>query len=269
MTNQDCDAGSSKQTGCIMKAKQARELGAQIAALVHKGQAEAAYILLAPVLAQRTRFDTLRRIAAPVGVGPLEPVNAFLERVAADKTEGGWVVIARSLQGQLGRDLAGAFGRCRDFIVAGDVWYAADIMGEGVLGRALVADFDAALELLAPWREDSDAWVRRAVGVAAHYSTKRSRGAAGLAPQAGALLALLEPMFEEWDMRTVKGVGWGLKTLGRNYPQLVTDWLVQQVVRRQRPHRAIMLRKALTFLSDEQRALVTRQARDKVMGSVA
>lgn len=239
-----------------MKAKQARELGAQIAKLVHQGQTEAACALLSPVLAQRTRFDTLRRIAAPTGAGPLEPVNAFLERVAADRTEGGWVVIARSLEGQLERDLAGAFERCRAFIAAADAWYAADILGEGVLGEALVADFEAALALLAPWREDADPWVRRAVGVAAHYWAKRSRGAAELAPQAEALLALLEPLFEERDMRAVKGVGWGLKTLGRNYPQLMTDWLVQQVLA-QRPHRAIMLRKALTFLSDEQRAFVT------------
>jgi hypothetical protein len=243
-----------------MQAKQARELGAQIAALVGEGQVDAAYALLSPVLAQRTRFDTLRRIAAPVGGGPLEPVNAFLERVAADKTEGGWVVIARSLQEQLERDPAGAFDRCRAFIIAADVWYAADIFGEGVPGRALVADFEPVLDLLAPWREDADAWVRRAVGVAAHYWAKRSRGAAELAPQAEALLALLEPLFEERDMRTVKGVGWGLKTLGRNYPQLMTGWLAQQVVQRQRPHRAIMLRKALTFLSDEQRARVTRDA---------
>jgi 3-methyladenine DNA glycosylase AlkD len=239
-----------------MKAKQARELGAQIADLVHQGQVEAAYALLAPVLAQRTRFDTLRRIAAPTGAGPLEPVNAFLERVAAGRTEGGWVIIARSLEGQLERDLAGAFERCRAFIAAADVWYAADIFGEGVPGEALVADFEAACALLAPWREDADAWVRRAVGVAAHYWAKRSRGAAELAPQAEALLALLEPLFEERDMRAVKGVGWGLKTLGRNYPQLLTDWLTQQTLA-QRPHRAIMLRKALTFLSDEQRAHIT------------
>jgi hypothetical protein len=67
-------------------------------------------------------------------------------------------------------------------------------------------------------------------------------------------LALLEPVFWEWDMDAVKGIGWGLKTLGRDYPDLVADWLAQQVVPGQRRHRKLMLRKALTFLSDEQRA---------------
>ena len=65
-------------------------------------------------------------------------------------------------------------------------------------------------------------------------------------------------MFEEWDVTAVKGVGWGLKTLGRHYPDLVADWLAEQVVQRQRRHRALMLRKALTYLSDAQRARATR-----------
>lgn len=243
-----------------MKAKQARELGQRIAALVQDEQVAQAYALLSPVLAERTPFAMLRRIGEPVGAGPLEAVNTFMERIAADKTEGGWVVIARALEEQLGRDLAGAFARCRGFVVAADVWYAADTLGEGVPGRALVVHFQPALELLAPWREDADPWVRRAVGTAIHYWAKRSRGAAEHAAQAEALLALLEPMFEEWDIKAVKGVGWGLKTLGRHYPDLMADWLAQQVVHRQRRHRAIMLRKALTYLSDEQRARATGEA---------
>ncbi len=124
-------------------------------------------------------------------------------------------------------------------------------------GPALVADLQPALDLLAPWREDGNRWVRRAVGVSAHFWAKRSRGAAERAPQAAALLAFLEPMFGEWDMDAVKGVGWGLKTLGRHYPGQVADWLAQQVVPGERRHRALMLRKALTYLSDEQRARAT------------
>ncbi len=237
-----------------MKTKQARELGQRIAELVQDGQIEQAYALLASVLAERTPFDMLRRISKSVGVGPMELANTFLERVAADKTEGGWVVIAKILEQQLERDLAGALARCREFIVAADVWYGADTMGEGVVGQALVRHFEPALDLLAPWREDANPWVRRAVGTGVHFWAKRSRGAAELTGQARALLALLEPVFGEWDMIAVKGVGWGLKTMGRNYPDLMTEWLPQQIGRR---HRALMLRKALTYLSEEQRAQVT------------
>ena len=234
-----------------MKTKEARELGKRIAALVQAGQDAQAYALLSPVLAERTPFDMLRRIGEPIGAGPLDATNAFLDRIAADKTEGGWVVIASVLEKQLGRDLAGTLARCRGYIIAADVWYGADTLGEGVVGRALVAHFQPALDLLTPWREDANPWVRRAVGTGVHFWAKRSRGAAEHTPQAETLLAFLEPMFEEWDMTAVKGVGWGLKTLGRHYPDLVADWVAQQAGRRPR---ALMLRKALTYLSDEQRA---------------
>jgi hypothetical protein len=237
-----------------VKADQARQLGARIAALVKAGEIIRAYGLLSPVLAERTPFDMLGRIGGIVGAGPLDYVNSFLDLIATDRTEGGWVVIGTGLGAQMERDLGGAFVRCRDFIVAGDVWYAADILGERVPGPALVSRFQPALELLVPWRADGNAWVRRAVGVAAHFWAKRSRGAADQVAGAQTLLTFLEPMFEEWDVDAVKGVGWGLKTLGRYYPDLVADWLPRQVTRR---HRALMLRKALTYLSDAQRARVT------------
>ena len=134
------------------------------------------------------------------------------------------------------------------------MWYGTDILGERVPGPALVANLTPTLALLAPWREDANRWVRRSVGVAVHFWAKRSRGRAEHAAQAETLLAFVEPMFEEWEIDAVKGVGWGLKTLGRHYPDLVADWLAQHLVQRQRRHRKLTLRKALTFLSDEQRA---------------
>jgi 3-methyladenine DNA glycosylase AlkD len=235
-----------------VKAQEARELGQRIAAPVRAGELVQAYNLLAPVLAGRTPFPTLGRIGKAVGAGPLESTNEFLDLISVDRTEGGWVVIGAALGAQLHRDLEGACNRCRDFIVAADVWYGADILGERVPGPALLAYFQTALEVLDPWREDENRWVRRAVGVAAHFWAKRSRGGAEYVPQAEALLAFLEPMFGEWDIDAVKGVGWGLKTLGKYYPDLVADWLAREIVPGQRRHRALMLRKATTYLSDEQ-----------------
>jgi hypothetical protein len=239
-----------------MKTKEARALGQRIAGLIRQDQLQSAYDLLAPVLAQRTKFAMLRHIGDAVGVEAIEPVNDFLKIIAADKTEGGWVVIASALEQQLSRDLEGVFARCRGYIVRSDVWYGTDTLGEGVPGRALVANFDPALTLLKPWREDDNTWVRRAVGVSVHYWAKRSEGRPELQSQAVQLLTLLEPMFGERHMDAVKGIGWGLKTMGRKYPDLVTEWLVEQVIPSRRPHRAIMLRKAITFLSDQQRTQI-------------
>lgn len=241
--------------GISMNAREADELGVRVAALVQSDQQAAAYTLLAPILAERTPFRLLDRVGGVVGAGALSPVNAFLERIAAWQTEGGWVVIASALGQQLGRDLDGAFARCRAHVAAADVWYATDILGERVPGPALVSHFEPALALLAPWREDTNRWVRRSTGVAVHFWAKRSRGAPELRERAKMLLHFLEPMFEEWDMDAAKGVGWGLKTLGKDYPDLVAGWLAGQVAHRRR-YRALMLRKATTYLSQEQRARV-------------
>ncbi|MBU0511606.1 MAG: DNA alkylation repair protein [Chloroflexi bacterium] len=239
-----------------MKTKDAIQLGEQISPLVQAGEIEAAYALLAPVLAGKTPFPILERIGKTFGTGPIETTNPFLGRIAADKTMGGWVVIGGALNAQSERDLPGAFARSRDYIIAADVWYGADIFGERIPGPGLVTHFEDALILLQPWRDDSNRWVRRTVGVAVHFWAKRSRGDAAHTPQASSLLALLEPMFTEWEMDAVKGVGWGLKTLGRYYPDLMVAWLPGQI---QRHHRAIMRNKAMKFLSDELHARVVQE----------
>jgi len=233
---------------------QARETGKRILEHLETRHVEVAYTLLAPILAGRTPFRLLDVIGSEAGQGGLEPVNVFLEAIAARKTMGGWVVIASALGAQLSRDLPGAFERCRNYVVAAEIWYATDILGERVPGPALVTDFDRALAHLEAWRRDTNGWVRRTVGVAVHFWAKRSRGAVEFSTRAGRLLTLLEPMFEDGDMEAVKGIGWGLKTLGRHYPELLAEWLKRQLAR---PHRALMSRKAMTYLSPALRAQVT------------
>jgi 3-methyladenine DNA glycosylase AlkD len=198
----------------------------------------------------------LDRIGEVIGRASPDTLDAFLQQVAAQETEGGWVIIASALGQQMERDLAGTFVRCRGFIIAGDIWYATDILGERVPGPALLTQFESTLALLTPWCEDSNRWIRRTIGIAVHFWAKRTHGQPQCTPQTRALLSLLEPMFEERDMDAVKGIGWGLKTLGRYYPALVADWLAEEVVQRHRPHRVLMLRKALTYLPEEQRGRI-------------
>jgi 3-methyladenine DNA glycosylase AlkD len=157
------------------------------------------------------------------------------------------------LGSQLDRDFKGAFNRCRGYIVASDVWYGADIQGERVPGPALVNNFQFALEELTTWRDDPNRWVRRTVGVSVHYWAKRSHGKAEYAAFAEDLLTFLSPMFTEWEMDAAKGVGWGLKTLGKYYPDLVTPWLVEHISDPQLRYRALILRKAMTYLPDNQK----------------
>jgi hypothetical protein len=96
-----------------MKTQEARDLGARLAGLIQRGELTEAYSLLTPVLSERTKFDMLRLIGHPIGRGALDQVNTFLEHIAADKSEGGWVVLGSALEMQLDRDRRGVFDRCR------------------------------------------------------------------------------------------------------------------------------------------------------------
>ncbi len=242
-----------------MKAQEATQLGVRLAKLVQDRQMAAAEALLAPVLAERTPFALLDRIGVALGAAPAEAVNPFLENLAVQRNEGGWPVIGSALRCQLDGDWSGAFSRCRRFIVDADIWYATDILGERVCGPALLSAFQPALDQLAPWRGDANRWVRRTTGVAVHFWAKRRRGQPGSDGEAQALMAFLQPQFTEREQEAVKGVGWGLKTLGRYYPDRMADWLREQVAQR-RPYRALMLRKALTYLPAAQRARVIESA---------
>ena len=245
----------SKDGSFILKPSDADQLGAQLSALVASGRVEEARQFLAPVLAQRTPFPILERIGRALGATDAVAIGVLLDRIADDRTEGGWVVIAGALGRQLSIGPERALERCRLFIVSADIWYAADIFGDRVPGPFLLDNFEGCLRLLSPWREDPNAWVRRTVGIAAHFWAKRSRGEKSSIPQARALLAFLEPLFSERDLNAAKGIGYGLKTLGKFYPGLLSQWLPAQL---RRPHRSLMLLKALTYLSPAQRAVATK-----------
>jgi 3-methyladenine DNA glycosylase AlkD len=242
-----------------MKLKEARDLGAQLATLVHAGEKAKAMALLSPILAQRIKFPLLGEIGKKIGEGPLKTTNAFLPQIAATKAEGGWPIIGMALNAQLDRDIKGAMERCYGFIVEGDVWYCADILGERVPGPGLLNHFEPVLNILKVWREDENHWVRRTVGIAVHYWAKRAKDAPEVVEQVKQVLNLLEPLFVEREINAVKGIAWGLKTIGRYNPELLTNWLENEIVPAERNHRAIMLRKALTFLTPEQRERATEK----------
>ena len=232
-----------------MKSYEADEVAGAVSGYLAAGDAAGAFDELKPVLEQGTPFRLLDRIAAAVDQPPWSETSNLLNLIAADGSEGGWVLIGGFLRQAYVRRPSTVMSECRRTIIIADRWYGADILGERVPGPALVDDFAQALDSLAPWRGDGNRWVRRSVGVAVHFWAKRSRGDSTLEGQAQKLLDFLEPMFEEWDMDAVKGVGWGLKTLGRTYPALLSDWLLAQ---RGRRHRQLMLRKAVTYLPDDQ-----------------
>jgi 3-methyladenine DNA glycosylase AlkD len=237
-----------------VKAKDTDELAERVSSAIRSRQPIQAYSLLEPILAERTPFRILDRIGKRIGKNSFDMLNPFLDLISEAGAMGGWVIIGSSLKIRLDQNLEVTFERCRTMIIIADTWYGADILGERVPGPALVGHFESALKALTSWRQDPYRWVRRSVGVSVHFWAKRSRGSVDLIPRAEALLMFLEPMFEEWDIDAVKGVGWGLKTLGKYYPDLLAKWLNVQVFQHQRRHRRPMVTKALTYLPEEYKA---------------
>lgn len=232
----------------IRSVQDARALGEDLFILLEKRKIEAAYEQLAPLLSQRISFRLLDIIGSKAGKAQRPAVDLFLDRIAAGGSMGGWVVMASALTERLPDDLADAFTRTHDIIITAGTWYTTDIFGERVPGPALLLSFEPALQQLQTWQTDENAWVRRIIGVAVHFWAKRTRGAEENITQARQLLDLLDPLYEEKEINAIKGVGWGLKTLGRYYPNLLTDWLEIQLAQRKRRPRALMNRKAITYL---------------------
>ena len=227
-----------------------RELAAGCRDEVVAGDVEKALARLRPVVAARTPFPLLDLIGQVVaGAAATNPTGfiALLDGLAATDEIGAWPLIGSALAvAYLPHDLPRAFAEARRYILQAAVWHATDAIGERVLGEGLRADFDAALPLLEGWREEASPWLRRAVGVAVHRYVKRERDQP---ERVSRLLGLLAPLFEERETVALKGVGWGLKTSGKFYPDLLVPWLRDQVA--DKKPRRLMVRKAVTYLPDE------------------
>ena len=214
------------------------------------GDAQGALSSLLPALEAHTPFHLLDLAGGIIAeAAPTSPAAfaALLDSLAASGEIGAWPLIASALAAaHLPQHLPWAFAEARRYILEAHVWHATDAIGERVLGEGLRADFPTALGRLETWREEISPWLRRAIGVAVHRYAKRERDQPERAIK---LLELLEPLFEEREMSALKGIGWGLKTIGRFYPNLLGPWLRTQMAA-QNPRRP-MVRKATTYLTPQ------------------
>ncbi len=235
----------------LKSAGEARQFGVQIADKLRAQNASAALDLLNEVLREHTPFRLLDLVGAELERVELAKVDGLLDAIAAQHSEGGWVVIASALRTRLPAGLAETLETARRYIIQADIWYACDTIAERVPGQALVDRFQASLDCLAAWRTDGSFWVRRAAGVAGHFWFKRAHGNALHEQQARELLNFYLPMLEERNFEAAKGVGWALKTGGRYYPHVAAGWLEQELVVKKRRPAAVIRRKALLYLPVE------------------
>lgn len=198
------------------------------------------------------RLDLLgRRIGEATSNFPKKLMYA-LDRIIDYNAMGGFVIVGQALISLLRNNFAEAMGKSREYIVKGDKWYVTDIIGERNIGQALVDYFDETLPWLRKFLDDENRWVKRSAGVAIHFFTKR---VPNQPEKTRELLNLVGPHIEEKQVDVVKGIGWGLKTIGKHHPDLLVQFLEKQFEAKKKISR-LMIRKATTYLKKDKRKVI-------------
>ena len=135
--------------------------------------------------------------------------------------DGSSVIAGKLLQLHLPDNLDDAFRAAINIIVDGDRWYHCDHIGERVFGHALLTNFEQTMPYLTGYLQHKNQWVRRSVGVAGHYATKKGLPAENVA----LVMEMLLSAANTSNYQEQRGIGWGLKTIGKFHPQLMREAL--------------------------------------------
>lgn len=141
----------------------------------------------------------------------------FCDCVIDRHTMGGNVIAGYMLQLRLQAHFNESMAKATEYIIAGNQWYVCDIIGERVMGHALLTVPAQTLPLLQQFATHPDKWIVRSIGVAGHYAIKKGLAKA----DAAKLFALLLSLSGTTDFHTRKGIGWAAKTMAKFHPGIV------------------------------------------------
>jgi 3-methyladenine DNA glycosylase AlkD len=233
------------------------QIAEKVVSLTSAGNTEAAFCMLKQILDRKCPFaklDSVGRKIGQSGVGQPQFFEIF-DKIIDYNAMGGFVIVGRALIYFLPENFGEVMEKSSEYIIKGDKWYVCDIIGERSLGQALVDYFDETLPWLEKFLKDSNKWVKRSVGVALHFFSKRVLDEPEKTEK---LLDLIEPHMEEKQIDFVKGIGWGLKTIGRHHPDLLVQFLKRQIDLKKNVSK-LMMRKAVTYLEEEKKAEIHRR----------
>lgn len=230
--------------------KDIRELAAKSVSSLLDSSPEILLESLKPILNSKCSFYKLDLLGELIGYELKEDldklINGFDALIKYNKM-GSYVICSKGLTQLLPNNLGLVMEKSRDYIIFGDTWYVCDIVGERSIGQSLVDYFDLTLPWIKKFLDDKNKWIKRSAGVSMHFFTKRTKNEK---EKTILLLNTLEPYIEEKNIDIVKGIGWGLKTIGRYYPELLTSFMQEQLSKKRKISRVI-IRKSLTYLPIE------------------
>jgi len=229
--------------------QQAREAAKKCVESINRNNMKALWEVLNPILDAKVPFpllDEMGKILGEAGKFSLPKYLEVFDEIFARGRMGGYVILGQALGRLLDVEFEASLSKAREYIAKGAEWYVCDIIGERVLGPALVNHFERALPYLEGLTREEDRWVRRSIGVAVHFFAKERPKDQ---ERVRKLLALSSLLIEDHRRDVVKGVGWGLKTIGKYQPRLIEEYL-QEALKSKRLSK-LMLRKASTYLDEK------------------
>jgi 3-methyladenine DNA glycosylase AlkD len=173
------------------------------------------------LLKKKVRFPLLEYAAKEItSVVPDAEQLTITDHIVELKEIGSQVLAGIILQQRLSQNFHQSISKACDYIQFGNQWYVCDIIGERVLGYALLTTPDKTIPLLRQLAIHEDKWIVRAVGVATHYAVKKGLDPVFVAPVFDILLSLANTT----DFHTKKGIGWAAKTVGRFHPDIIDHY---------------------------------------------
>ncbi|MFA4978529.1 MAG: DNA alkylation repair protein [Sphingobacterium sp.] len=126
------------------------------------------------LLKKKVRFPLLEFAAREIMLFVPEAEQLHLtDRLIATTEMGSYVLTGIILQQRLTEHFEESIHKACTYITMGNQWYVCDIIGERVLGHALLTSPKKAIPLLEELAHHPDKWIVRTIGVATHYAVKK------------------------------------------------------------------------------------------------
>jgi len=204
------------------------------------------------ILDSKCSFHKLDLLGKSIGYAlkdsPKILIEGFDKLIEYNKM-GSYVISSQGLIQLLPDNIELVMEKSRDYILFGNKWYVCDIIGERSVGQSLVDYFEGTLPWIEDFLADENSWIKRTAGVSIHFFSKRIKNDN---EKTLILLKILEPYMGEKQIDIVKGIGWGLKTIGKYHPDLIVSFMRDQLDMKKKISK-IILRKAMTYLPDDKK----------------
>jgi len=178
-------------------------------------------VLHSSILKKKVRFPVLEYAAAWLyDTLPVRQHLSITDQITGLKEIGSYILAGIMLQKMLAKQYDKAIAKAVEYIIAGNKWYVCDIIGERVMGYALLTKPEQTLPVLRRLAKHDDKWIVRSVGVAGHYAIKK-----GLSKEyVQELFELLLSVSNTTDFHTKKGIGWAAKTTAKFHPDIIAKY---------------------------------------------